>query len=211
VTTAERVLRRFAAQNYGRRIAHADRPKYPDGRLIPQPGDVVYQAVRGFGGLPASIVGVISPSGKTVKVTGGSDLLGGRPSAKTYKMSPHWTVRDDPSVKAREEARKQKEAEAEAKKKLYAQRSSEIVEAEGHKRGLHRIKHYTDVKPGDKVYAISAYDPSYDLDNPDPTKLKLYIQEETVHDLSPRWKGFTYLNEHGSESTSGNPDLWWTH
>jgi len=182
-----------------------ERPKYPDGRLIPQPGDEVYQMVRGFGGMAASLVGVVSPSGKTVKITGGGDLISHAPRGKSYRMSEHWTVVDDPSVKARAEARKQKQLEEDAKKKLFEQKVQEMVEHEARKRGLHRVRSTAELKPGDQVYSISAWDPSYEGD---PANLQISMREESVHEIYPKW--FTYLNEHGSELTSGKPELWWT-
>ena len=179
-----------------RKTSSDDRPKYTDGRLIPQPGDEVYQMVPGFGGFPSSLQGIVL--GKQVRITGGSTLIGAIPIGKRYKLTPAWTVINDPAVKAKQEARERAEAEEKIKKEQDKHTGVETVEKEAHKRGLKQIKSTKGINPGDTVYLLY---PNYS----DPSKIE--VIKEIVHEISPR--GFTYLNEHGTESTSGDIENWW--
>jgi hypothetical protein len=95
------------------------RPTYPDGRLIPQVGDEVYQQVPGFGGTPAYIYGTIrrGRGGQLrVYITGGASFIGSPiPTGRTYRLDPHWTVRHDPLIAQREaDAEAQRQAERDA-------------------------------------------------------------------------------------------------
>ena len=84
------------------------RQKYQDGRSIPVEGDEVYQTVAGFGGSPAYVYGTIYKRGPQlrVRITGSDSMFGGGvQGAKTYALSPAWTMRGDPEVARREQAR----------------------------------------------------------------------------------------------------------
>jgi hypothetical protein len=90
------------------------RPTRPDGRLIPQVGDKVYQMVRGFGGSPAYIYGeVFKGRGDElrVKMTGSASMLGGGSTSvgKTQRLNEYWTVVDDPEIGRRKAAREKAE------------------------------------------------------------------------------------------------------
>ena len=93
-----------------------ERAKYGDGRLIPQLGDKVFQAVPGPFGMPATIYGeVVKGAGGTrVKTTGSSSLIGAAKTGKTYPVDGTWTVVGDPELQRRKDAREAKEAEAKA-------------------------------------------------------------------------------------------------
>ena len=88
------------------------RETYPDGRLVPIVGDEVFQAVPGLFGTPASIRGeVYRHGGKLrVRITGVVSLIGGGTKAKTYQLTPHWTVVGDPEMVRREAAKKERDA-----------------------------------------------------------------------------------------------------
>ena len=97
----------------------AERPKYADGRLIPQAGDKVYQAVPGFGGSIAYIYGEVFEGRKNelrVKMTSSASLMGGGSSSvgKTQRLNEYWTVVNDPEVARRKAAREQAEADRKA-------------------------------------------------------------------------------------------------
>ncbi len=86
--------------------------KYPDGRLVPKLGDKVFIVTGGMLGTSASIQGEVyqAKNGNyRVKVTATHAMMGGEASAKDYPLTPEWTVRNDPELTRREEARKQKE------------------------------------------------------------------------------------------------------
>lgn len=141
-----RVVRRFATD---------PRLKYPDGRLIPQPGDTVYQTFGGMFGLPTTLKGVVSRSGKTVKVTGGASPLGVLPIGRVIKLGPSWTVEDDPSIRAREEARERAKAEEkaqEAQKKALAEQAVQDLVQHRH---LKPVTGPEGLKKGDKLLTIS--------------------------------------------------------
>jgi len=186
---------------YDRRISN-ERPKYPDGRLIPQPGDIVYQVVRAMFGSAGYIEGVVSRSGKTVKITGGGAMIGYAPIGKTVRISPAWTVKDDPAIKAREDEKKRKEAEEAALRAEEKKIAEAAVAREAAHRGLHRVRSVHELKPGDTVfYIVSAY--GYEHEDPH----KVYVEPFKVHEVKSSY--FTYLNEHGDELTSGNVDTYW--
>lgn len=101
-------------QSSGQARRSTARPTYPDGRLIPQTGDEVYQAVQGAFGMPASLIGVVR--GARVSITGGHALVGAVPVGKSFKLTPAWTVRNDPEIlRRRAEEEAQRAAEAQAK------------------------------------------------------------------------------------------------
>jgi hypothetical protein len=79
------------------------RPTRPDGRLIPQEGDKVFQAVAGPFGMPASIHGEVRKG--RVHITGTSAMIGGGTSRKTDALTEHWTVVNDPELQRRRDAR----------------------------------------------------------------------------------------------------------
>ena len=82
-----------------------ERAKYGDGRLIPQLGDKVFQAVPGPFGMPATIYGeVVKGAGGTrVKTTGSSSLIGAAKTGKTYPVDGTWTVVGDPELQRRKD------------------------------------------------------------------------------------------------------------
>jgi hypothetical protein len=93
------------------------RATYPDGRLIPVVGDQVFQALRGAFGMPASIRGEVYSAGgeMRVRITGGGDALGvSQVRGGTQKLTPAWTVVNDPELKRREDERAAQEAAAKA-------------------------------------------------------------------------------------------------
>jgi|GEM_PF-2583210 len=101
------------------------RVTYPDGRLVPQVGDAVYQRVPGPFGTPASIHGEVYRKGAQlrVRVTKTAALIGGGGgTGKTYALTPHWTVQHDPEITRRTAAR---EAQRQDEKKHYEEEKHE--------------------------------------------------------------------------------------
>jgi hypothetical protein len=183
--------------DYDRRLA-TDRPKYPDGRLIPQDGDEVYQIVPAMFGMSASIVGKVysSRGGLRVKVTGGGALIGHAPIGKTYKLGPEWTVMDDPSIKAREEAKQREKLKGETSEQAVREEAAKTIDAEGKKRGLHPIHGIHDVHVGDTVYSLSS---AGRFGRGDPHEMM--ITKGTVTQIEKDY--FLYAEEDGVERTSG--------
>ncbi len=74
----------------------SDRPKYPDGRLVPVAGEAVYQMVPGMFGMGALIEGLVTQSrgGLRVKTTGGGGAfsISQVSVGKSYPLTPAWTV-----------------------------------------------------------------------------------------------------------------------
>ncbi len=111
---------------------------YPNGYLIPQEGDKVFQQVAGAFGMPAYIHGIIS-KGRVV-IESGSAIIGTGPAkGKTYPLTPHWIVSNDPEIKRREDERKAKKEverqEWQNRQKEFERKTKESVEKalrEGH-------------------------------------------------------------------------------
>ncbi len=195
---------RRAHYSYDRRAT--DRPKYQDGRLIPQEGDKVYQIVGGAFGMSAVIEGVVfkSRGALRVKVTGGGGVLGvgSAPVGKTYALNPVWTVINDPAIKAREEAREREKLEKATREQSIKEEAVRAIEAEAHRLGLRRITGIHDVKVGDEVYLIHS---EGELGRGDPHKVS--VNQHTVTGVENKW--FLFIADHGGEVTSGKPELWW--
>ena len=85
------------------------RLKRSDGRIEPRAGDTVYINTAGPFGTPAHVEGEVCQGprakGLRVRVTHSANIMGARASAKTYALSPQWTVMGDPEIKRRETAR----------------------------------------------------------------------------------------------------------
>ncbi|CAB4137675.1 hypothetical protein UFOVP326_51 [uncultured Caudovirales phage] len=83
------------------------REAWPDGRLKPQVGDKVFQAVPGAFGMPATILGEVfaGRGGLRVRVTGSSSMLGSARTGATYPADANWTVAGDPELERRKAAR----------------------------------------------------------------------------------------------------------
>lgn len=179
-------------------------PTYPDGRLIPQPGDRVYQQVPGFGQMPTTLYADVSRDGKRVKVTGSVSLLNlsTSPLGKTYKLTPAWTVVGDPSIEARAEARKKEQAEKVIHQKNRDILEKQIIEDMGKKRGWHRLKSLSELHPGDLIYRIQVqHGPDGELRNTE-------VEVGSITTVEPR--GFLYMDDEGHERTSGNNlENWW--
>lgn len=79
------------------------RPTRPDGRLIPQEGDEVFQTVAGPFGMPGVLHGTVR--GGRVHITGTASLIAGSTSRKTDTLTDHWIVRGDPEIARRAAAR----------------------------------------------------------------------------------------------------------
>lgn len=109
------------------------RSKYPDGRLVPQVGDEVYQMVAGFGGTAAYIHGkVVGNKNRTyVVVTGSAAMVGEAQKGKKHKLTPQWTVRNDPEIARREAEREAKrvaeKAESDAAQSQYEERTASSI------------------------------------------------------------------------------------
>lgn len=102
------------------------RATYPDGRMIPQPGDTVQRSVPGIFGIPIALEGVVR--GKTVQITRGPT------NRKTDALSPAWTVKGDPAVERIAAERRAEREAADAAEK--ARRAAEEAEAEAMRQRL---------------------------------------------------------------------------
>jgi hypothetical protein len=98
-----------------------NRAKYPDGRLIPLLGELVYCVVPAFGGSAGYVYGKVT-SGRggalRVQITGTDSFFGREgPRGRTMAIDARWTVRGDPMIIAREEkAERDRKARAEAER-----------------------------------------------------------------------------------------------
>ena len=126
--------------------AESERPKYPDGRLIPVEGEEVYQTVRGLGGTPAYVYGKVE-KGKgdqlRVRITGGASMMGGsvKGVGGTQALDRSWTVKNDPEVKRREQAR--------ADEQKARQEAREREEQEDREKRQAFIDQYGETRPSD--------------------------------------------------------------
>jgi hypothetical protein len=192
--------------DYDRR-ASAERPKYPDGRLMPQEGDVVYQMVPGAFGMAAVIEGAVikGRGGLRVKVTGGGGAfgIGHAPTGRTFQLTPQWTVKNDPAIKARQEAKERERLEKETREQAIKEEAERAIEAEAKRLGVRRITGIHDVKPGDEVYDIASEGAYYGRGDPHKITVEKHVVTDLLKDV------FVYIDNDGHEVTSGLPTLWW--
>jgi hypothetical protein len=192
---AQEIVNRYLTQ---KKSSLETRLKYPDGRLIPQPGDIVQQEVPGFFGTPAWLQGVVLPSGKQVRITDGASLVGDVPVGKRYKFTKAWTVVNDPAIKARQEARERAKDEERIKEEQNKKLGEKAIEAEARKLGVKRIQNIREVHQGDIVYSFYS-----NYENPSKVEVVKVVVDEVES------KDFIYENEYGSKSVSGNIANWW--
>lgn len=113
-------VRRWAVEKetHDKQIALAQQgDKYPDGRMKPKIGNEVFMTTGGMFGSVAHIYGTVVPGAKgllRVKVTGSQSTFGGGgySGPKSVLLTPQWTVKGDPELKRREEAKAAKEEAA---------------------------------------------------------------------------------------------------
>jgi hypothetical protein len=120
------------------------RATYPDGRMIPMPGDKVRRGVPGIFGMPIMLEGVVR--GKTVQITSGAT------NRKVDALSPAWSVIGDPAVdRIAAERRAANEAEAAAKR---ARQDAEMEAREAERQALIAARgtlEGADLAPGDVI------------------------------------------------------------
>jgi hypothetical protein len=191
--------------DYDRRAS--DRPKHPDGRLIPQLGDEVYQMVAGAFGMGAVIEGVVikGRGALRVKVTGGGGPLGisQAPVGRTFQLTPAWTVKDDPAVKAKQEAQEREKLEKQTREQALKEAGAKAIEEKAKSLGLHRVTGMHEVKVGDEVYSLESQAERFGKGDPHDVA----VSKVTVTGLGKNW--FLYKTHEGHEVTSGKPELWW--
>lgn len=101
------------------------RNTYPDGRWIAEAGDHVYTSVRGFGGTPASLRGLVEKGkkGLLVRITGSASFFPGAIARKRVAYGAEWTVVDDPRPRQVEAqrliSRRQEEEERQREEAAY--------------------------------------------------------------------------------------------
>lgn len=131
---------------------------YPDGRMVPKEGHDVFMAVPGFMGTGTVIRGkvVAGRCGQlNVKITGTSSLLGGvSVPKKNQRLTPEWSVANDPWF---EQRRKQREENEQAEKAAFeaVQAESKIKTTQSVKRALKGgekpITDFSKIRIGDKL------------------------------------------------------------
>lgn len=105
------------------------RKTYADGRWIAEAGDHVYSRVRGFGGTPASLQGVVEngPKGLMVRIVGSASFFPGAIGRKRVAYGADWTVVEDPRPRQVEAERLITQRRAEEER----QREEAAYQAEG--------------------------------------------------------------------------------
>lgn len=136
-----------------------ERQKYPDGRWIAIPGDKVYVPTRGFGGTPASVLGVVERSRGSlrVRITGTAGIFGAATKQRTARYTTEWTVVNDPRQQeireeqlARERAQQEQWKREQEEEEARAMRAAADAVAKGEKYlmatsrvGMRATNHFT--------------------------------------------------------------------
>jgi hypothetical protein len=123
------------------------------------------------------------------------------PIGKIVKLTPSWTVQDDPSVAARREEAERKKVEEGAREQEAQTEADSTVEAKGMQMGLRRLRSFSELAVGDEAFHLYS-----DYRHGRGTPAKVHVESYLVKDVSPKY--FTY-DEHGIERTSGNPEMYW--
>jgi len=135
---------------------------YSNGRMIPIPGDAVYQHVGSAFG-EAIIEGVVyevnSSKKLRVRVTGGTTMgIGSIPIGKTFPLTEYWIVDGDPWIKKRDAEKKRESDEKSRKEREISKFESKINElnAELEKKGK-RVHSFSSLKKGDVIAMYSGW------------------------------------------------------
>lgn len=174
---------------------------WPNGRMRPMPGDIVYTMGQSFITGSASVRGVAVKRGASVRIM----ALG-----KSHPASARWTVENDPVVDADIARRRAEKSRAESEARQSAQDARDAASRHARSRGLRPVESFDDFGVGDALYRV--YSPGeiqFGTLAVGGDARRIVVESVVVGEVIRDMGTFVYEDDEGRERTGGKITNWW--